>query len=151
MIPSASIRQKWSLLAFAALFPLTLMGVSLLEQTALARQQSSVNQSAVLPDGIYLYGNSPQPNQLARHYVVFERHLGEVVGAFYSPQSEFTCFAGDIQGTRLEVEARVPEEPETQLVRAQLASLYPLGRVSANDQRMLAVCKQETIALATRQ
>lgn len=38
MIQPASIRQKWSLLALAALFPLTLMGVSLLEQTAQARQ-----------------------------------------------------------------------------------------------------------------
>jgi hypothetical protein len=151
MIPPASIRQKWSLLAIAALFPVTLIGVSLPEQTAQAQQQSSANKSAALPNGVYLYGNSPQPNQLAHHYVVFERHNGAVVGAFYSPQSEFTCFAGDIQGTRLEVEALVPEEPETQQVRAQLANLYPLQRVSANDRRMLAVCKQQTIALATRQ
>jgi len=91
MIPPALIRQKWSLLASAALFPITLMGVSLQEQTAIAQQQSSANKSAALANGVYLYGNSPQPNQLARHYVVFERH-----------------------------------------------------------KRMLAVCKQETLALATR-
>ncbi|HEY9667643.1 MAG TPA: hypothetical protein V6C91_12615 [Coleofasciculaceae cyanobacterium] len=151
MIPPASIRQKWSLLAIAALFPVTLMGVSLQEQTAQARQPSSGNESAAPANGVYLYGNSPQPNQLTRHYVVFERRNGAVVGAFYSPQSEFTCFAGDIQGTRLEVEALVPEEPETQQVKAQLANLYPLQRVSANDQRMVAVCKQQTIALASRQ
>jgi len=150
MIPPALIRQKWSLLASAALFPITLMGVSLQEQTAIAQQQSSANKSAALANGVYLYGNSPQPNQLARHYVVFERHNGAVVGAFYSPQSEFTCFAGGMQGTRLEVEALVPEQPKPKAVSAQLASLYPLQRVSANDQRMLAVCKQETLALATR-
>ncbi|HEY9609472.1 hypothetical protein [Allocoleopsis sp.] len=150
MIPPASIRQKWSLLAIAALFPVTLMGVSLQEQTAQAQQQSSANKSVALPDGVYLYGNSPDPNQLARHYVVFERHKGGVVGAFYSPQSEFTCFAGGMQGTRLEVEALVPEQPKPKEVRAQLANLYPLQRVSANDRRMLSVCKQETITLATR-
>ncbi len=111
----------------------------------------ALDKSAALANGVYLYGNSPQPNQLARHYVVFERHNGAVVGAFYSPQSEFTCFAGDMQGTRLEVEALVPEQPKPKAVSAQLASLYPLQRVSANDQRMLAVCKQETLALATRQ
>ena len=151
MIPPASIRQKWSLLAIAALFPVTLMGVSLPEQTAQARQPYNANESAALPNGVYLYGNSPQPNQLARHYLVFERRNGAVVGAFYSPQSEFTCFAGDIQGTRLEVEALVPEAPETQQVRAQFASLYPLQRVSANDRRMLTACKQQTIALTIRQ
>ena len=151
MILPASIRQKWSLLAIAALFPVTIMAVSLQEQTAQAQQQSFASKSTALPNGVYLYGNSPQPNQLARHYVVFERHNGAVVGAFYSPQTEFTCFAGNIQGTRLNVEALVPEEPETQEVRAQLANLYPLQRVSVNDRRMLAVCKQQTIALTPRQ
>jgi hypothetical protein len=155
MIPPALIRQKWSLLASVALFPLTLMGVGLQEQTAIAQQQSSANKSAAnksvaLGNGVYLYGNSPQPNQLARHYVVFERRNGAVVGAFYSPQSEFTCFAGGMQGTRLEVEALVPEQPKPKAVRAQLDNLYPLQRVTANDQRILAVCKQETIALASR-
>ena len=150
MIPPASVRQKWSLLAIAALFPVTLMGISLQEQTAQAQQQSSANKPAALPNGVYLYGNSPVPNQLARHYVVFERRNGAVVGAFYSPQSEFTCFAGNIQGTRLNVQSLVPEEPETQSVRAQLASLHQLQRVSANDRRMLTACKQQTIALATR-
>lgn len=151
MIPPASIRQKWSLLAIAALFPVTLIGVSLPAQTAQAHQRSSTNKSATLPNGVHLYGNSPQPNQLAGHYVVFERRNGAVVGAFYSPRSEFTCFAGGIRGTRLEVEALVPEEPAPQSVRAQLDSLYPLQRVSANDRRMLAACKQQTLALATRQ
>ncbi|HEY9605483.1 MAG TPA: hypothetical protein V6C85_28010 [Allocoleopsis sp.] len=151
MIPPASVRQKWSLLAIAALFPVTLMGVTLPEQTAQARQKSSIHESATLPDGVYLYGSSPVPNQLAHNYVVFERHKGKVVGAFYSPQSEFTCFAGNLQGTRLNVEAMVPEEPTTQAVRAQLASLYPLQRVSTNDRRMLTACKQQTIALVSRQ
>lgn len=151
MIPPASIRQKWSLLALAALFPVTLIGITFPESTAQARQKSSIHESATLPDGVHLYGNSPVPNQLAHNYVVFERHKGKVVGAFYSPQSEFTCFAGGIRGTRLEVEALIPEEATTQAVRARLSSLHPLQRVSANDRRMLAVCKQQTIALAPRQ
>ncbi len=151
MIPPASIRQKWSLLAIAALFPVTLMGVTFPEPTAQARQKASIHESATLPDDVYLYGNSPAPNQLAHNYVVFERHKGKVVGAFYSPQSEFTCFAGNLQGTRLDVEALVSEEPAPQAVRAQLTSLHQLQRVSANDRRMLTACKQQTIALATRQ
>lgn len=147
MIPPALNRHKWSFLAIATLLPVVLFGISR-EETAQALQNTSRNQATILLDGVYLYGDSPQPNQLTRNYVVFERSNGKVVGAFYSPQSEFTCFAGDLQGTRLEVETLVPEEAETQAVKAQLANLYPLQQMSANDQRILAVCRQETIALA---
>lgn len=151
MLPPALAQQKWLLLAIATLLPAALIGVTLREQTAQARQAASTNERASLPDGIYLYGNSPQPNELARNYVIFERHSGEVVGAFYSPQSDFTCFAGDLEGTRLDVEAVVLGEPKTQEVKAQLSNLYPLQQVSTNDQRLLNICKQETIALAARQ
>lgn len=151
MIPSALTLRKRSLFAIATLFPVTLLGLGLREQTAQAHQQAARNQSAMLPNGLYLYGNAPQPNQLAHDYVVFERHNGQVVGAFYSPRSEFTCFSGELQGTQLDVEALVPEETETHEIRAQLANLYPLQQVSANDQRMLTMCKQEKLALAARQ
>lgn len=150
MIPPALTRQTWSLLAIATLVPVTLCGISFREQTVQARQQAASNQSATLANGVYLYGNSPQPDQLDRNYVVFERHNGRVVGAFYSPQSEFTCFAGNLQGTRLEVEALAPEAAETQAVKTQLATLYPLQQVSVNDQRMLTTCRQDAIALASR-
>lgn len=149
MLP-AFAQQKWLLVTIATLLPATLIGVTLREQAAQAHQQASTNELTSLPDGVYLYGNSPQPNELTRSYVVFERRDGEVIGAFYSPQSEFTCFAGNLQGTRLDVEAIVLGQPETQEVTAQLANLYPLQEISANDQRMLGVCKQEAIALATR-
>lgn len=150
MLPTFA-QQKWLLVTIATLLPATLIGVTLREQPAQAHQQASTNELTSLPDGVYLYGNSPQPNELTRSYVVFERRGSEVIGAFYSPQSEFTCFAGNLQGTRLDVEAIVLGQPETQEVRAQLANLYPLQEISANDQRMLGVCKQEAIALATRQ
>ncbi|MBD1822898.1 hypothetical protein H6F51_10400 [Cyanobacteria bacterium FACHB-DQ100] len=104
--------------------------------------------SATLPDGVYLYSNSPKPNQVSQNYVVFERHQGKVVGAFYSPQSEFTCFAGELEGTQLDVEEQVPEEVKPQAVRAELAQLYPLQTISANDHRMLRMCQQATTALA---
>lgn len=146
MLPPALAQQKWLLLAIVTLLPASLMGVTL-QQTAQARQNASNSDLASLPDGIYLYGNSPQPNELARNYVVFERRDDDVVGAFYSPQSEFTCFAGNLEGTHLDVEAIVLGEPATQEVRAQLTNLHPLQEISANDQRMLGVCKQETIAL----
>ncbi|HEY9295063.1 MAG TPA: hypothetical protein VIQ31_01585 [Phormidium sp.] len=151
MIPPAKIEEKWSLLALTALLPLTLVGVGLQEQTAQARQPLTENKAVASSNGVYLYGNSPQPDQIAHSYVVFERQNGKVIGAFYSPQSEFTCFTGEVEGTRLEVEALVPEESETQAVRTQLADLHPLQTVSANDHRMLAVCQNVTSNLAAQQ
>jgi len=149
MIPPASVQQKWSLLAIATLIPMTFVGISDRKETAQAHQQVSGKQA--IANGTHVYGNSPQPNQLARNYVVFERKNSKVVGAFYSPQSDFTCFTGKIQGTRLEVKTVVLGQPKIQEVKAQLSTLYPLQDVSTNDQRMLTLCKQKTIARMNRQ
>jgi len=100
-----------------------------------------------LTNGVYLYGKSPQPNQLLHNYIVFEQQNGQVIGAFYSPRSDFTCFTGDVQGTRLEVAAIVPEQPPYE-VKAQLSQLNALPTMSENDQRILSACKQATISLA---
>ena len=147
MIPPALVQRKWALLA-VALLPLTLVSLGFKEQIAqAARQASTTPPSTALPDGVYLYGNSSQPDQLLHNYVVFEQQNGKVIGAFYSPQSEFTCFAGTTQGTQLDVQAMAPEQPPYE-VKAQLANLTAIPTAGPNDQRMLAMCKQETIALA---
>lgn len=147
MIPPAHSQKRWIFLS-VALLPLALIGIGVKEQMAqAARQNNTINQSTALPNGVYLYGNSQQPNQLLHNYVVFEQQDGKVVGAFYSPQSDFTCFTGDVQGTRLEVEAVAPEQPPYE-VKAQLAQLNALPTISENDQRMLSTCKQATVSLA---
>jgi hypothetical protein len=150
MIPPALTQKKWIFVSVAIL-PLALIGISAKEQVAqAARQSNTTYQSDTLPNGVYLYGNSPQPNQLLHNYVVFEQQNGQVVGAFYSPQSEFTCFAGDVQGTRLDVAAIDPEQPPYE-VNAQLSQLNALPTISKNDQRILSTCKQATISLAPRE
>jgi hypothetical protein len=112
-----------------------------------ARQNYTTHQSGALPNGVYLYGNSSQPNRLLHNYVVFEQQNGQVVGAFYLPQSEFTCFTGNVQGIRLEAAAIAPEQPAYE-VNAQLSQLNALPTISENDQHILSTCKQATISLA---
>ncbi|MGD2182954.1 hypothetical protein [Lusitaniella coriacea] len=46
-------------------------------------------------DGIYLYGQTQQPNQLGQVYLTFAVTQGAVVGAFYMPQSSFDCTYGE--------------------------------------------------------
>jgi len=150
MIPPAlTQKRKWIFLSVVML-PLALIGIGAKEQIAqAARQNNATHQSEILPNGVYLYGNSSQPNQLLHNYVVFEQQNGQVVGAFYSPQSDFTCFTGAVQGTRLEVAAIAPEQPPYE-VNAQLSQLNAFPTISENDQRILSTCKQVTISLARR-
>jgi hypothetical protein len=144
MIPPAPMWQSWLRLALAVLLPVPLIAVGLRESVAQA-QPPSDNPSTAVPEGIYLYGTSPRPNQMARDYVLFERDGDKVVGAFYVPQSEFTCFSGDIEGSQLDVEAVAYDASRTFDVQAQLDDLYELRTISANDQRILATCKEEAI------
>ena len=52
-------------------------------------------------DGVYLYGQSPEPSQIGQEYMVFEVRQGKVIGALYLPYSEFSCFQGTMQSGKL--------------------------------------------------
>lgn len=133
---------------------------------------STVVSKGKLPevDGVYLYGQSPQPQQLGQEYMVFEVRRGKVRGAFYLPFSEFSCFSGTLQSGKLAlVVASSPDSDNSSDVSADqdpqqvaaaannsydvpsadypysvaLQSYYQLATVSANDQQILKACKNE--------
>jgi hypothetical protein len=54
-----------------------------------------------MADGVYLYGQSPQPQTVGSEYLVFEVNQGAVVGGFYMPNSSFDCFYGNLQSDKL--------------------------------------------------
>ncbi|MBM0745048.1 hypothetical protein JOY44_26380 (plasmid) [Phormidium sp. CLA17] len=143
MIPPASA-QKWVMLTTAALLPLGLVGMDL-EHKVQASQTRSFNNSA-LPNGVYLYSNTPQPDQLLNNYVLFQHQNGKVVGAFYSPRSEFSCFVGEIQGSRLDVEATMNGDSRPVEADTSLVGLHSISTFSANDQRILSMCQQSDTA-----
>ena len=122
-------------------------------------------------DGIYLYGQSPEPEQIGQEYMVFEVRQGKVIGAFYLPSSEFSCFYGTLQSGKLALmvangpaAAPYPDsvagqnsqqvatasdrghigngyEPIAYSYSVALQGYHQLPSVSANDQRILATCK----------
>ena len=58
---------------------------------------ADVPQAASLPgDGVYLYGQTPEPGQIGVDYMVFEAHRQQIVGALYRPHSSFDCFQGRV-------------------------------------------------------
>ncbi|PSB26371.1 hypothetical protein [Stenomitos frigidus] len=116
----------------------------------------------VLPDGVYLYGQSAQPDQIGQGYFVFEAKQGQVVGALYMPRSSFDCTSGKFQGDQLSLRVvnsydrtANPFEialEKTSNVAAQgnpafqdigLQGFQRLSKVSENDYRMLKVCKAD--------
>lgn len=121
-------------------------------------------------DGIYLYGQSPEPDQVGQEYMVFEVRRGKVIGAFYLPYSEFSCFQGSLQSGKLALmvaddpdlapesdSAALPysqvatasntyignsDKPTAYLHSVALQDYHKLPTVSTNDQRILTACKK---------
>ncbi|MBE9180503.1 hypothetical protein IQ268_18230 [Oculatella sp. LEGE 06141] len=135
-------------------------------QASLAHASSTVatlvSQSAdaqTWSDGIYLYGQANQPDQLGSAYMVFEVNDNQVVGAFYMPQSSFDCFYGNLEANEMALTVvdsyeqtahpySVALESTSDVADAGNPTLAPTGiegfnridSVSDNDQRMLQTC-----------
>lgn len=127
-----------------------------------AAPQPSASVPATLPNGVYLYGQSPEPEQVGQGYFVFEVNQGSVVGALYMPRSSFDCASGSFQADQLALNvvnsydrSKNPFEiaverttnvastgnPAQQAVNLQ--GFHRLASLSDNDQRMLDVCKAD--------
>src|SRR5919199_114957 len=57
--------------------------------------------AASLPDGTYLYGQSSEPQQIGKEYLVFQVSQGKVRGAMYLPSSEYSCFYGTLDSKQM--------------------------------------------------
>lgn len=120
--------------------------------------KQQVNPNTILPDGIYLYGQSARPDQIGREYLVFRSDRGRIRGAIYYPQSEFNCFTGNLGDRNLKLAVLDPETQkaypysialtasppianrQAQGYNLALDGYQPLATLSANDRRMLDIC-----------
>ncbi len=113
-------------------------------------------------DGVYLYGQSPQPNQVGQGYIVFQKRQNQVMGALYMPSSEFSCFQGNIdsrgelamtvtapgrEGVEEVATANIPpkldiDQPMTYAYSVALQDYHKLNTVSSGDRRILQMCNQ---------
>ncbi|MHC5599448.1 MAG: hypothetical protein ACYTXC_26530 [Nostoc sp.] len=116
-------------------------------------------------DGIYLYGQSPKPNQLGQGYIIFQKQQDKVRGALYMPQSELNCFQGTInpsgelamtvntssteasseQSNQVATSNRLPkvadDESNSYAYSLALQDFYRLNSITAGDRRTLQMCK----------
>lgn len=118
-----------------------------------------------LSDGVYLYGQSAEPDQIGSAYMVFEVNEDQVVGAFYMPYSSFDCFYGSQQPDQLaltvvdsyertahpyaiafENNSSVASAGSSVLESVGLEGYQEIETVSENDQRLLQTCKTNSPA-----
>jgi hypothetical protein len=113
-------------------------------------------------DGVYLYGQSSQPNQVGQGYIVFQKRQNQVMGGLYMPSSEFSCFQGNVdssgelamtvtapgQGGPEEVATtNIPpkldiDQPMTYAYSVALQDYHKLNIISESDRRILQMCNQ---------
>ncbi|MBM0742096.1 hypothetical protein JOY44_10760 [Phormidium sp. CLA17] len=160
--------SKWSTLASRV--GIALLGTSVTLSVAFEAQaayskpvaQAPAVPTATLPDGVYLYGQAPKPNELGKGYFVFENKAGKVVGALYMPSSSFDCAAGEFKANQLALMVtdsydRTANPFEIALDRNStiassanpslnlgLQGFHKLNAVSQNDLRLLNVCKLDS-------
>lgn len=129
--------------------------------TPQANPDITATKPSALRDGVYLYGQSTEPEQIGQAYFVFEVHQGKVLGALYMPRSSFDCAYGSFQADQLaltvvdsydrtenpyaialERGASVATRGNPAVTQINLEGFQPLAKLSDNDQRILNVCKQ---------
>ena len=141
------------------------------ETTAIAtRTQKSAAEGTNVPisnlpteDGVYLYGQSPKPNQIGQGYIIFEKRQASVKGAMYMPSSEFSCFQGTIDRSgelAMTVKASPSETSSNQVATnsttpsinddefstyaysVALQDYHQLKTITASDRSILQTCNQ---------
>lgn len=134
------------------------LGAMLAESSQADTQNAAAPQMA---DGVYLYGQSPQPQTVGSEYLVFEVNQGAVVGGFYMPSSSFDCFYGNMQADKLALNVVDSYERTTHPYSLALAAGEPVASTGGNvsplglegyhriadlsdlDQHILTTCKAD--------
>lgn len=102
---------SWTVLFRFVKRPLAVLALSLglmtsalplASETAVASTPPDL-EAATLTDGVYLYGDSPQPHTVGATYLVMAVQAGQAVGAFYMPSSSFDCFHGQVTPNSLDL------------------------------------------------
>lgn len=126
--------------------------------------QSEESVTATLPlNGVYLYGQSPEPDQMGAAYMVFEARNGLAIGAFYMPNSSFDCFYGDVRPTEMaltvvdsysqesfpyaialeSVDAVADADGSGTSLELTIDGFHQLSELSDVDRQILSVCQAD--------
>lgn len=99
------------------------------------------DNNTLLSDGIHLFGQSSEPEQIQNEYFVFKLQNGKVIGALYLPHSAFYCFYGFYQPNSLDVKVVDSYDNSASDYIVDLEKYYRINQVSDNDARILNTCQ----------
>jgi hypothetical protein len=124
--------------------------------------QTVAQSLAKLPDGVYLYGEVPEREQMGKGYFVFEMQKGSVQGALYMPHSSFDCTYGKVHNNQLALTVinsydrkagpftialdqanTVASRNLPRSSEVTLRGFHRISELSALDRRVLAICKAD--------
>ncbi|NJM98812.1 MAG: hypothetical protein HC800_18135 [Phormidesmis sp. RL_2_1] len=115
----------------------------------------------VLANGTYLFGESPESNQMGVTYAVVAIESNRAVGVFYQPRSSFDCFFGEVLPNQLAVNVIDSYEQAVypysialtlneSLVAGEAAEssytlegFHQIDALSERDREMLAICQAD--------
>ena len=141
------LRPSKGTLGIAAILSLLMLGLA--AQAAAARSLALPTERSGMPlsaailesdddptvaSGAYLFGESPEPGQLGKEYMVFEVNDGRMVGGFYSPSSDFSCFTGNIKDDVMNLAVEDADLQSTSTISVQL---YLSNEIAANSELLL--------------
>ena len=152
-------KQRW-IASIVIAISATIAGnlTALTETTTRSRGETPPTSTTPLANGVYLYGETDRPDVVGKEYIVFETIGTKARGAFYLPRSEFSCFYGQLRGSRLDVTVIDPFDRQkynftltvnsnglnaSKQPQSGQPTYQPLDKVSPNDLRILAVCKSQ--------
>lgn len=125
-------------------------------------QMTGASMVKPLPDGVYVYGQTNQPDQTGSVYMVFEVVDRQIYGAFYMPQSSYDCFYGNVQDDQLaltvvdsyeqqeypyavalDTTAAIASTGNPSPAQTGLMGYAPVVSIPANNYTMLNTCRTD--------
>jgi hypothetical protein len=96
--------------------------------------------------GISIYTESPNTQAANQGYIIFEKRGETLVGAFYYPQSEFSCFTGHQKNQSLEILALPGYQEPMSSFSISLNELTSVSEIGETEKQTLAACRQDVTA-----
>ncbi len=93
-------RLLWGLLSSGYGLSAGLLPLAAFAQTSPTPAPPQPSRPAVT-NGVYFFGQAPEPGLIGHDYLVFELRNGQAFGAIYAPHSEYSCFTGTVEGNQL--------------------------------------------------
>jgi hypothetical protein len=142
-------------------FPVIALSEASRDRVSQTDMAQASKQQSPLADGVYLYGQSPKPEQIGQEYLVFKVQQNQVIGAIYLPQSEFNCFSGTVDAHQMNLSIVDPHDNAVYPFAILLESVSPvassgnlpravglegyhqISNVSDSDRRILDMCLKD--------